>query len=114
MYKAPKQQNHGSIPPEGDPPGTAPTKVHQAMTKEQKVGIFLKRFLGTINQPKIQASLHHLLCLFPMGCSQGNFHHFHGTAGRGGDAGEDAGETWGGHPPYVCVGGCVRTCVRVC
>ena len=26
-----------------------------------------------------------------MGCSQGKYHHFPGTAGRGGDAGEDAG-----------------------
>ena len=67
------------------------------MTKEQKVSIFLKRFLATIHQPKIQASQHHLLCLFPMGCSQGKYHHFCGTAGRGGGRGRDTGRA----PPIL-------------
>ena len=80
-----------------------PIKVHQAMTKEQKVTILFKKkkSLGQAKPLKIQASPNHLLGLFPMGCNQDKHHCFHGTVGRGGNAGEDAGATRGGRPPKV-------------
>ena len=81
-----------------------PVDVHQAMTKEQKVGIFVKRFLATINQPKMQASLQHLLCVFHVGCSQGKYHHFRGTAGCGGGPGERTREGRGEGTPHILCG----------
>ena len=63
-----------------------PINVHQA-TKEQKVTTLFKKIRGATKPLKIQASLNHLLGLFPMGCNQDKYRRFHGTAGRGGDAG---------------------------
>ena len=57
--------------------------------------ILFKRILRTINTLKTQPSPNHLLGLFSMSCNQDKYHRFNGTAGRGGDAGEDAGGTRG-------------------
>ena len=83
-----------------------PINVHQAMMKEQKVTILFKKKIPRAKTPlKIQASLNHLLGLFPMGCNQDKYciqSSFSSSAvGRGGDTGEDAGGTRGGHPPYI-------------